>query len=346
MMRDKYKAVLFLKLFIFTGLLILMFSNCEPKEQFIRPNMPEKLCSIGIIDEDDTSRYISFEKSYQSEYPEEANDSLRNLTFSILSSDKQLFYYQNQLSIKNLLDFKLPDSINFISDEKYFLLASEKNSPDILATVTVPSPSPELKLISVERELTNLTTPQQCTGLTYIKNVVISISFKTSINNNQYYAILLKGTGYSYSSSIPSPVISYLDFSIRDCNSPGFFAVLYGLSMYHWQCNDNQVYLDKSKVNSYFIDGNKIPDGIFSIVISAKFQDTYSLIDILNSFELKLLTIPEELYLFEKSLYTYNQIQNDPFSEPVYLNGNIKGGNGVFALCRSRQLNFKFSPFY
>lgn len=34
------------------------------------------------------------------------------------------------------------------------------------------------------------------------------------------------------------------------------------------------------------------------------------------------------------------------FSEPVYLNGNIKEGNGVFAICRSSVLSIKFSPLF
>jgi hypothetical protein len=50
------------------------------------------------------------------------------------------------------------------------------------------------------------------------------------------------------------------------------------------------------------------------------------------------MSIPKELYLFEKSQFTYNQVSNDPFAEPANLKGNIKGGNGVFAICRSREL--------
>ena len=48
---------------------------------------------------------------------------------------------------------------------------------------------------------------------------------------------------------------------------------------------------------------------------------------------------------FEKSLDTYGKISRDPFAEPIYINGNIKGGNGIFALCRSRELKITFSPW-
>jgi len=57
---------------------------------------------------------------------------------------------------------------------------------------------------------------------------------------------------------------------------------------------------------------------------------------------INLISIPEELYLFEKSLYTYDRVSDDPFSEPVYLNGNIQEGNGIFAICRGS--NFILKP--
>lgn len=59
---------------IMTIALTLVISHCERNDRFYRPNMSEKLCSIGIIDADDTLlRHISFEKSFQVEYPEEGS---------------------------------------------------------------------------------------------------------------------------------------------------------------------------------------------------------------------------------------------------------------------------------
>ena len=80
------------------GLIILLAGSifqCETKERFYRPDVPQQLSAVGIFDIDDTTiydavypwplyrdtiifaRYISFEKSFQSEYTEEVNDSLR-----------------------------------------------------------------------------------------------------------------------------------------------------------------------------------------------------------------------------------------------------------------------------
>jgi hypothetical protein len=81
-----------IKRFLFFSLtvpLVVLFGKCESNDRFYRPNMPEKLCSVGIIDADDTIRYISVEKSFQIEYPEEVNDSLREFSFKISSSGKE-----------------------------------------------------------------------------------------------------------------------------------------------------------------------------------------------------------------------------------------------------------------
>src|SRR4030042_6408935 len=92
--------------------LILIVSKCEGDERFYRPNLPEQICCIGIIDLDDTIlRHISFEKSFQIEYPEEVNDSLREFSFTISSSGGDIFSYHCDSTIKNIKDLRIPDSI-------------------------------------------------------------------------------------------------------------------------------------------------------------------------------------------------------------------------------------------
>ncbi|MCX6328358.1 MAG: DUF4249 family protein [Bacteroidia bacterium] len=314
-------------------------------DTFVRPNLPEKLCSIGIIDADDTARYISFEKSYQSEYPEEINDSLRELSFSISTPEKEIFNYHSDQTMKDLLNFKIPDSIAFISGETYILTAREKTLVSISADIVVPEPPSQLNFISVNKEITTLSIPQSCSGLTVVKSVVASFSF---INNNEqekYYALIVEGAG-STLSSLYIPSSGLLDFTVRETNYPGFFAEMFGLIMYHYKCNENFLSVVKSPVFGYFIDGTNTTDKTCTITISTQFSDTYSVYDFLKAINIKVLSIPEELYFFEKSLYTYKQTKNDPFSEPVYLNGNIKGGNGVFTICRSRTLSIDFPTWY
>jgi uncharacterized protein DUF4249 len=325
-------------------LVILIFPHCEGRERFYRPNLPEKLCSIGIIDADDTTRYISFEKSFQAEYAEELNDSLRNLSFTISSSKSELVTYQSELAIKNLLGYRIPDSIKFCTGEKYYVHATEKEVPDITAEVIVPEPPPVPALISINREKVTLYPPDECTGDTIAKSATISFSFNSTPEQDQYYALLIEGSGPSYSPGIPYS--GFLDFTVRECNSPGFFSIMQGLNMLHRVCHSNRVEVVKSPVFAYFIEGSKITNNECIITLSTQFQDSHSAYDALKSIRIKLLSIPETLYLFEKSLYTYQKVTDDPFSEPVYLNGNIRGGNGVFAIYRSSVLTINFSPMF
>lgn len=88
----------------------------------------------------------------------------------------------------------------------------------------------------------------------------------------------------------------------------------------------------------------KMPDNNCYIILSTIYHDGISLIDILRYYRIILLSIPEELFLFEKSLHTNDQTSEDPFSEAIYLNGKIKGGNGVFAICRNTDLVIKLKP--
>jgi hypothetical protein len=318
--------------------------GCESNDRFYRPDLPEQLCSIGIIDADDTIRYISFEKSFQSEHPEEITDSLRKFSFTISSTGGELFNYHCDSTIKKIKDLRIPGNIEFHTGEKYFLRASETGSKEILAQVIVPETPSVPELISVEREIIPLNKPDDCTPYTFYKSAVIRISFTNDPEQNKYYALLMRSFGYSML-SFGSPT-GFSDFSIQDCNSPGFFSIFYGGYSYKMTCEWEYLAFKKTPYFAYFIEGSKIPENECIITLSTQFQNNQSPIEILKSINIKLISIPESFFQFEKSLHTYNQTADDPFSEPVYLNGNIKGGNGVFAICRSREITVNFLPWF
>ena len=325
--------------FFFT---LLTITNCESDKKYFRPDLPEKLCSIGMITADDTIRFISFEKSYQIEYSDKLNDSLRNFSFSLSDADKELYNFKTE-TIKNIVGHKLPDTITFRQGSTYYLRAFEKDCPEIYAECTVPALPDKPVLDSYEKETIVLSEPMPCTYLTDKRSIQLRFSFKSQ--RNSYYAILVKGFGYSLRSEIFGPVLSILDFSVRDCNSPGFSAVLYGYFKDNWICDNNLLKRAKSPVFAYFLDGNIIPEQTCHLKISSAYHDGFCIIDILQSIKITLLSISRDLFLFEKSLFTYKQSSQDPFSEPVYLNGNIKNGNGVFSICRSSELIINFKPF-
>lgn len=335
------KIFLRINLLNFTIILVFGITRCESADRFYRPNLPEKLCTIGIIDVDDTTlRHISFERSFQSEYPDEVNDSLREFSFTISSSDGELFNYQCDSTIKNLKNLRIPDNVSFVPREKYFLSAKEKYTPVISAEIIGTEPPSEPKVISTRIERSTLSKPISCRDEINVGSAIINFSFEK--DQNLYYAILVKGWGFSLSSSW-APWPGYLDFSVKEANTPGFFAEIQGLIMYHHVCDDLSRTTEESPVYAYFIEGEKISGSRCLITLSIQYNDGYCVYDAFKALGIKIISVPKDLYLFEKSLSTYKKTSQDPFSEPVYLGGNIKGGNGIFAICRSTDIKITFS---
>jgi len=317
--------------------------QCESPEVFYRPDLPEKLCSIGIIDLDDTTlRHISFERSFQSEYKDEINDSLRDFSFSISSSNGELFSYHCDSTVKNINDLKIPDNIIFNPGEKYYLYAEERELEKMTAEVVAPAPPPEPRFISTTVQNTTLSEPTDCGDMLDVRTVLIKISFEK--NEDFYYAILLRVWGHTLSSS-GGPWPGFVDFLVKEGNTPGFFAAIKGLETYHYSCDSIQRSSKRDPTYAYFIEGDKITGSECQLTLSIQYRDGHCLYDFIKAIGIKVISIPRELYLFEKSVYTYGKTSGDPFAEPIYINGNIKGGNGIFALCRSKELKITFSPW-
>ena len=193
--------------------LILLILQCETKERFYRPDVSQKLCTVGIIDIDDNTIYdaaitygyrdtliyarpISFEKSFQFEFSEELSDSLRDLSFRISNENEDMYVYQSNHNTKNL-ELILPQSLIFESGRKYFMHASEGETPDISAEIVVPMVPPEPKLLSVKTEIKTLEKqyPNTCFGKDNLDVVNTEIEFSFSNDNpDAYYAIILIGT--------------------------------------------------------------------------------------------------------------------------------------------------------
>jgi hypothetical protein len=111
-----------------------------------------------------------------------------------------------------------------------------------------------------------------------------------------------------------------------------FFSILFELKLINYIYTDNQLGLIKLPIKAFFIEGSNIPESKCIIKSSAQFNDNHSLFARIKSFRIKPISIPIQLYFFEKSLFPYKNTSDDPFTEPIYFNGNIIGGNGVFAI--------------
>jgi hypothetical protein len=161
---------------------------------------------------------------------------LKEFSFSISSAEAELYKYKSDSTIKNLLGFDIPPTIGFHSSDQYFLNATEINTPEISAECTVPEYPSNPELASFSFETTTLPEPTKCWGIAAAKTELIDFTFNNNSNKELYYAILLEGYGTNFNSSIFSTGRSQLEFGIRDCNAPGFFAELIGFKRGQWTC--------------------------------------------------------------------------------------------------------------
>ena len=329
-------------------IIVLLFwiTRCESIDRFYRPNLPEKLCAIGIIDIDDsTLRHITFEKSFQSEFTGKINDPLRNFSFSISSKNEELFNYYSVSPINGPIGFEIPASAEFRSGEIYYLNAREDSTLPILAATSTPSSPSEPQIISVNRGIIT-TGISVCLGNNTYKLITIEFSFLNNPEHDSYYAITTDMIRLNYLDPLSGIYeFNHMQFDINGCNTPGFFAPMPGITQLQNSCVNNSPELIEVVYSPYFIEGNRIPGGKCTIVISTIFHDDALMWKRRRLLKIKVLSIPKDFFLYEKSLYSYNRNSHDPFSEPIYLNGNIKDGNGVFAICRSTNKIITLSPF-
>jgi hypothetical protein len=358
---------------LFLSLSASLFFQCENKERYYRPDEPEQICVIGIIDIDDTvyydtfapwinhdsvefARTLYFEKSFQSEYSDNADNSFRDLSFRISTGNEDLVTGHGNESERKA-QFRIPDEIKFESGKKYFLHAEDKQAAGIKAECTVPELPPQIIISGIKTGITMLDYPDNNCFPFYIENNskysrrTAEIGFSFSIQNpDTYYAILLSG---SYSDSrvdwSPGWGTNLLNFNVTETNTEGFFYYLKGRKTVQSFCKKTK-YIDErgyewtrygmyhtfKDVNAYYIDGSKIPEGNCFITLNTSWEWILNAPEVIKCLRIRIMSIPKELYLFQKGLLTYSRVSGDPFSEPVNLKGNIINGNGIFALCRSR----------
>jgi hypothetical protein len=342
----------------------ILFNKCETKERFYRPDLPQKLCTVGIIDIDDTITYnacmgdlpvdsmiyarkIYFEKSFQSEYPEEMYDSLRGLSFKISNDTKDIYAYKSKPVTKNL-EIIIPESVKFEPGRKYFFQASEKETSDISAEMTLPELPPELSLISLRTGIMMLNPPKEECYSAFLKysrrTAEIEFSFPND-GSTTYYAILLSGSHSDTRVDWSHGWGSFLmNFSVLEGNTTGFLFPIHGrktIGKYcrqYYNINSYGTFCRQKPLYAYFIDGGKILGEYCTLKISAQWDVVDSPYDFIKCLRIRLMAIPKEAYLFYKSLYTYNRVSDDPFSDAVNISGNISGGNGLITICRSREL--------
>ncbi|MGE5457429.1 MAG: DUF4249 family protein [Methanococcaceae archaeon] len=309
--------------------LINVLISCNKLTDYIPPDFEEKLCINAVINNGIDQNMIIIEKTFQSEYPLEINASLENLSVSIKTESNVVFEYYNPKSDNRIDTVYLPAGLEFLPGQKYKLIISEKNSETINSEVIVPS-SPAISTVNVEGStLTFLQPPGSCHNP--VKSIILNMNFMSEkdcfyyLDIAGYLAPWLQNLGFNHQ-----------DYEIIESNTPYFKTLLYGFKTIGFpSCFLTPfAYIPTEIYQPYFFDSKTIPGKICTIKIKININKNF---DYTRPIRITLNSIPKELYNYEKSYKTFFETQRDPFSEPVYLRGNIKAGYGIFSICNGSQ---------
>jgi len=372
----------FLPISLIISLTVLIL-QCESKERFYRPDLPDQICAIGLIDIYDTLNYaicnssikasskkIFFEKSFQSDYSS-GPDYLNDFSFRISDGKEDLFTYHIDEPVQKP-EIEITVDLKAESGRKFYFHAGERDAPDISAECIIPDLPPELTLVSLKTWFDkqdfypndgcfNFNTSTVIEESAYTRRYVeIEFTFNNT-DPESYYAFFLNGSPKHYRTDILGFGLNapnFLNYDIPATNTNGFFQTFIGGVTIQSYCNYYSNYGRKTdcksdKLYTYFIDGSKIPGEKCIIKMSTYWDNIKYMPSFIEYFRVRLMAIPKEAYLFYKSLYTYTKQADDPFAELVNINGNVAGGNGIIALCRSRDLivytgqtGGRFDPFF
>jgi hypothetical protein len=307
----------------------LFLTSCQGLTDIIPPDFEEKLCVIAIITESREQNKIIIEKSFQGEYPSEAKTHLEDISVIVRSESQVVFEYFNPWSENRFDTILLPTGLEFTPNQKYTLLVSEKNTDPVSAECTVPS-RPTIPEISIGGMVqTFLPPPQECHNP--VNSIVLYVNFES--REDLLYYIDFKGyMRYNYRDTLKW----LIDYDILESNVPHFKSILFGFTSIGFiSCWVDMYFIPGGDSWPSFIDGDIIPENKCTMRIKINLNQRYY--DYSKPINVTLNSISKELYDFEKSYSIYREALYDPFSEPVYIKGNITGGYGIFAICTSKQ---------
>lgn len=307
------------------ALLLHLVYSCQGLIDFIPPDFEEKLCVSAVINNGRDQNKIIIEKTHQNEYPSEAQATLEDLSVIIRSESDVVFEYFNPKSENRTDTVHLPAGLEFIPNQKYTLIVSEKNTESITSEIVVPHP-PTIPEISIEGSVqTFLSPPLECHNP--VKSIVLNVKFRS--DEDCFYYLDIEGYLIPLYRNFH---VNLIDYDIIESNTPYFKTFIYGFkSIGFSSCNLSFIgIIPVHTYQSCFFDSKTIPENTCNIKIKIDINGFY---DYARPIKITLNSIPKDLYDYEKSYHTYLETLFDPFSEPVYLRGNIKRGYGIFAIC-------------
>jgi hypothetical protein len=233
--------------------------------------------------------------------------------------------------LRNNILIALPGNINFKTGKKYFLQAKEKTIGVISSQIIVPPLPPDFNIDSMNKILYNNNRYPSWANPAMMAKINISIGkIDTDIS---YFTLLFEGSN-NYSPKIDG----YIDYSVLNSEIPWFTEAIPEFRTAHsgfYSIERPSGVITASTASFFEVRNGNSRWNSISISIEMGGDEIY---DYKKPVRIRLISIPEELYNFEKSLNTYWNRWHDPFSEPVYIDSNIKNGYGIFAICRSKEI--------
>lgn len=273
--------------------LSLLIWSCEKKIELDESEIKSRIVVNSLFEANDTMR-LSLGES-------------RNILFNnggllpnILTGKAELFDASGQ-SIGNFLhegegSYYLP---NFtpISDEEYELKIENLGFETVTSKSTIPKAVSIIKIDTVR----------------IADYMNISITFKDNSTQENYYSIAIVAKEKGYFESEPGVFETYYYDNgwvcTKDINTFGSADVEGDI------CSDNSLLIADDNFN-----GSE-----YTYTIK-KYLDESSDTIIVN-----LKSVSADLYKYRTTLHTYNEVQGNPFGEPVQVFSNIINGFGIFA---------------
>jgi hypothetical protein len=339
----KYTFILFL--------LPLLFFSCETivdevdLSQF--PELQEKIVVTSFIGPSNDGIIVRVSKSvpilgevkidYQTVYNENIQDSVMILKDTKIIENAEVYLIEGSNRARLNFDYNkryytIPN-LNIFPGLTYTLVVKALGQT-VEASTTVPLNTASFNNFSIKKyfEVTN-----SFFGKDTAQGFTINFDWKDFENEKNYYKVWGE---LRYDAEIPTGRKDSVVF--KKSRSFGYLDLNNDFSGDSRYFNDDQTNGGEIKIvnakllyrKSYYCFGDNfrtdcIPDKII--------QDSN------QEFTIEVSNITKELYDYQKSLRSFNQNSNNPFSEPSPVYSNIKNGLGIFASFNSSQIKQKLN---
>ncbi len=100
--------------------------------------------------------------------------------------------------------------------------------------------------------------------------------------------------------------------------------------------------LDGVVITDQLFDGERFIADVGSVFSGSTSSGTSEPITYSGTVEIRLLSITRDEYLYQKSLYSYANAQENPFTEPTLLYSNTSSGLGMFSMMMETKERFEY----